>query len=161
MRMTQQDRKVASLGMIALSVLGMVGCGNSGFPTAPTTGVVLCDGKPVANAMVYFEPIASQGGAKTALLGKQGFSFTDENGRFEISTYEPNGGDGAVIGRHRVRVGKGDSQCDCTTNDEQTLMEVDVVEDGTNDFEIVLKKATRKAPTVLMPGDEDEPTDKP
>lgn len=157
--MERQLNTVAGV-VLGILVLGVSGCGNSGFPTAPVTGVVLCEGKPVANAMVYFEPIASQGGAKTALLGKQGFSFTDESGRFEISTYEPNGKDGAVIGRHRVRVGKGDSQCDCTTNDEMTLMEVDVQEGAENDFEIVLKKAVRQPPKVLMPGDEDEPTDK-
>lgn len=130
-------------GFNALLLSAIAGCGSDGFATAPTSGRVVCEGIPVANAMVYFEPLPSgAGGNNNAIVGKQGFSFTDSEGKFVISTYDPGRGDGAVIGRHRVRVGRGDAKCDCVTNDERTLIEVDIKPDVNNEFEIVLPKAT-------------------
>jgi hypothetical protein len=127
--------------LIASELLLMTGCSSGDFPTAQVTGRVVCEGKGVEGAMVYFEPIKGSSG-KDAMAGKQGFSFTDAEGKYVISTYEPGGQDGAVIGKHRVRVGKGKSNCNCSMNDEQDLMEVEVKADGKNEFELVLKKAT-------------------
>jgi hypothetical protein len=125
-------------------IASLVGCGASGrFSTAETEGVVLCEGKPVEGAMVYFSPLATESGsAINALAGKQGFSYTDSQGRFVISTYQPGKGDGAVVGKHRVRVGRGKAQCECAMNDTVDLMEVEIKAGETNTFELVLKKAT-------------------
>ena len=52
------------------------------------------------HVMVFFEPLQE---GKSALVGKQGIAFAEEDGTFVISTYGT--GDGAVVGKHRVRVG--------------------------------------------------------
>ena len=78
------------------------------------------------------------------MVGKQGFAFTDSDGHYVISTYAPGEGDGAVVGKHRVRVGRGDAECDCSMNEEVDLMQVEVKADAENTFELVLNKASRR-----------------
>lgn len=138
------------LGNIAVICL-LAGCGGGGdFPTAPASGHVLCEGKPVPHVMVFFEPLQS---GKSALVGKQGFGIADEKGQFVISTYGEK--DGAVVGRHRVRVGpprSGDHpgfRCACLVNPEVDVMEVDVQKGQKNDFEVVLRKRTASDPQPL------------
>lgn len=132
---------VTTIFITVFSVLTAIGCSSSDFPTAKTIGVVRCKGKPVAFAAVYFEPIQSTG-ANNALVGKQGFGFSDEEGKFVISTYQPAGGDGAVVGMHRVRVGRGDAKCDCAMNEEVDLMQVEVKPGQINEFVLDLQEAT-------------------
>lgn len=136
-------------------VVASIGCGGGDFPTAPVSGTVICEGQPVANAAVYFVPAASEG-AKSAVVGKQGFAFTDSEGKFVISTYTPNGGDGAVVGTHSVSVGKGDSNCDCYMNEEVDLMQVEVKDGEDNVFELVLNKKTSKDRPVLTDEDDED-----
>jgi hypothetical protein len=131
-----------SLSLILGFIVSVIGCSSSDFPTAKVQGVVLCDGKPVQGAAVYFEPIQSEGSDSSAIVGKQGFAFTDAEGKFQISTYFPGQNDGAVIGKHRVRVGKGDAKCDCSLNSEKDLMQVEVKKGEANRFELVLEKAS-------------------
>jgi hypothetical protein len=135
------------------ALLTVVGCGSSEFPTAPVSGTVICEGQPVAAAAIYFEPISS---GDSALVGKQGFAFSDSEGKFTISTYTPTGGDGAVVGKHRVRVGKGDSNCNCYMNDETDLMQVEVKAGEDNVFELVLNKKTAKDRPVLSDEDDED-----
>src|SRR5262245_12585874 len=125
------------------------GCTTSDYPTAKTTGRVICEGQPVPHVIVFFEPMQT---GKSALVGKQGVAHAETDGTFSISTYGEN--DGAVIGHHRVRVGlpRGDDlrdfKCACYINPEVDVMEVDVKK-GKNEFEIVLKKKTgREAPLL-------------
>jgi hypothetical protein len=125
----------------------VVGCGPGGdFPTAPTRGRVVCEGKPVPHVMVFFEPLET---GKSALVGRSGFAVAKEDGTFELSSYGEK--DGAVIGRHRVRVGPPHPEdhprykCDCYLNSEADLMEVEV-KPGKNEFELVLKKKTGREP---------------
>lgn len=127
-------------GMIVLAVL-FLGCSKGDFPTAKTEGVVLCEGKPVVGAAVYFEPLQSTGADASIIVGKQGFAFTDNEGKFQISTYFPGQNDGAVIGKHRVRVGRGDAKCNCQMSDQIDVMQVDVKSGEVNKFELVLKPA--------------------
>jgi hypothetical protein len=119
-------------------VILFAGCGGlQEFPIAETTGTVLCDGKPVAKALVYFVPKKT---ANDSFVGKQGYALTDENGRFTVSTYKEN--DGAVVGKHVVRVGNSEttSKCDCALVADVPLTEVDVKANEKNNFELVLKK---------------------
>ncbi|MCA9028256.1 MAG: hypothetical protein KDA86_23800 [Planctomycetaceae bacterium] len=124
-----------------LSSLLASGCGSGlkEFDTAETTGVVTCNGQPVANVRVYFAPKST--GTNT-LAGKSGWDTTNEDGTFVISTYGDE--DGAVIGTHNVSVGSPhaerfpDFTCDCETNGNLMLMEVEVTADGENHFEIAL-----------------------
>lgn len=140
--------------VVGVTVSLVIGCGSSGFPTAKTIGVVKCQGQPVSGAMVYFEPIST---GDKALVGKQGFAFTDSEGKFEISTYTPNGKDGAVIGKHRVRVGRGDAKCNCAMNEEVDLMQVEIKAGETNEFTLELKVATTadKQKEAIMTDDEE------
>ena len=61
--------------------------------TAPVTGSVTYQGNPVLDGLVTFHP---QGTGNPAL------GNVDENGNFELTTYEK--GDGAVLGEHVVTV---------------------------------------------------------
>src|SRR5262245_58967756 len=99
--MKKMALKATLIALFAAFVGLLAGCGSSGeFPTVPTTGRVLCEGKPVPHVMVFFEPLQN---GKSALVGKQGIGHAEEDGTFVVSTYDE--GDGAVTGRHRVRVG--------------------------------------------------------
>lgn len=75
----------------------LVGC-DSGPKLAPVSGVVKLDGKPYANAMVSFQPIASG----STDPGKGSVGGTDEQGRF-VMMYDGTK-KGAIVGRHRVRI---------------------------------------------------------
>ena len=141
------------LKLLTVGILGFglwLGCGASGeFPTAPTSGKVVCEGKPAPHVMVFFEPLE---GGKSAIVGRSGFAIADEEGRFVLSSYGKN--DGAVVGKHRVRVGPPHREdfpnykCDCYLNSEVDLIPEIEVKPGKNEFELVLKKKTGREPPV-------------
>ena len=137
--------RTLSFVLIGLSMMLVSGCGKGDFPVSPATGRVTCNGQPVGGARVYFEPLETGG---SAIVGKQGSGVTDPDGRFAISTYGQN--DGAVVGRHRVRVGwaNEDSRpatpCPCEVNSEKDIMEVDVKKGEDNEFELALVRKTRR-----------------
>lgn len=85
--------------VILLAGLLSVGCGKTAGdipPTAPVSGVVLLDGKPVDGAMVVFAPVGG---------GRYGaYAITDSAGRFELKASEDV--KGAVPGKYRVQVTK-------------------------------------------------------
>jgi hypothetical protein len=127
------------------------GCGPTGdFPTAATTGKVICEGQPVPFVTVFFEPLQN---GKQALVGRQGIANAEADGTFTVSTYGDN--DGAVVGRHRVRVGppRGGApegfQCNCVLNSEVDVTEVEIKPGQKNEFELVLKKKTGREPKAL------------
>jgi hypothetical protein len=137
---------------LVLFAAGLSGCseGLKEFPCAEASGVVLCDGKPVQGAQVYFSPKMT---GKTAEVGKPGFAFTDEAGRFVLSTY--GSGDGAVVGPHIVRVTTSNEfPCDCVGEETRDLMDVEIVADKENDFKVELPKRT--APVQKNPFDDVE-----
>jgi hypothetical protein len=83
------------VGVILLSILG---CGGS-QKLAPVSGKVTLDGKPLANALVSFQPIAE----KASLEGAPGSSGkTNDQGEFTLMSIK--GGNGAWVGKHRVFV---------------------------------------------------------
>jgi len=144
--------KPAVLTLCLGILVGLSGCGDSikTFPCAEVSGVVLCEGKPVRGAQVYFSPKVT---GKTAEVGKPGFSWTGEDGRFVLSTY--GSGDGAVVGPHIVRVTTSNEfPCDCIGEETRDLMDVEVVADKENDFKVELPKRT--APAPKNPFDDDE-----
>lgn len=143
------------------SMLWLVGCGGSSldeYPTAPVTGRVICDGAPVANVRVYFNPIRSDGSINA---GRPGWATAGSDGSFVVTTYEAE--DGAVVGRHRVMVGGPhpekvpNFECDCETDSNAELMTVEVVE-GDNVFEIVLPaaKSTKRGKPRVSEDDLDD-----
>lgn len=78
-----------------LLALAAAGCGKAKPATAPVTGRVLLDGKPVAGAAVMLEPVGG---------GVPARGSTGGDGSFTLSTFGRD--DGALVGRHRVSVSK-------------------------------------------------------
>ena len=137
---------------LILFATGLSGCseGLKEFPCADASGIVLCEGKPVQGALVYFSPKMT---GKSAEVGKPGFAVTDEAGRFILTTYGTQ--DGAVVGQHVVRVTTGkEFPCDCVGEETRDLMDVEIVADKENEFKVELPKRT--APVQKNPFDDVE-----
>jgi hypothetical protein len=94
---------LASWSLISLVTLHFAGCSSydkwkEGRPkTYFTSGTVLLDGTPVAGVTVTFQPADE-------MTGKPGWAVTDEDGYFEVQTFDP--GDGLTEGTHRVALKK-------------------------------------------------------
>ncbi len=144
--------KTTPLRSLFVMSLALSGCseGLKEFPCAEVSGVVLCEGNPVQGALVYFSPKMT---GKSAEVGKPAFAVTDETGRFVLSTYGTQ--DGAVVGPHVVRVTTGkEYPCDCVGEETRDLMDVEIVADKANEFEVKLPKRT--APVQKNPFDDEE-----
>jgi hypothetical protein len=89
--------RLAGRLLLAMAVLALpaAGCGKAKPATAPVTGRVLLDGRPVADAAVMFEPV--DGGVPAR-------GSTRDDGGFTLSTFARD--DGAIVGRHRVSISK-------------------------------------------------------
>ena len=74
------------------------GCRTSPYEIAPVSGTVQLEGKPLADAVVNFQPIATDGND----AGPGSTGRTDENGKFVLKTVDDF--DGAVVGKHKVRI---------------------------------------------------------
>ncbi len=85
---------------LGLAVTVCCGCQSERFPVAPASGTVTLNGKPLPNAHVLVQPV-SQG--TTFEIGPESVGLTDAEGRFTLSTIEPER-KGAMIGKHRVSV---------------------------------------------------------
>jgi hypothetical protein len=75
-----------------------LGCGRSG-KLAPVSGSVTLDGKPLAGALVSFQPVASQG----TVAGIGSYGTTDAAGKYSLRTTDTDS-TGAVLGNHRVEI---------------------------------------------------------
>lgn len=82
------------LTLVAM-MLTVIGCGGKSVKLVPAEGVVKLDGKPARGIMVQFMPDGTRGGS-----GPTSFGVTDEQGRFQLKTYENQ--DGATPGPHLV-----------------------------------------------------------
>jgi hypothetical protein len=94
-----------SLGVMLL--LSCVGCGGGGddfeAKLAPVSGTIKVDGKPEAGLLISFEPLQDTSSAKaSSIVGKGSIGTTNAEGKYELSYGD--GGAGAVIGNHLVRV---------------------------------------------------------
>ncbi|HEY3965854.1 MAG TPA: carboxypeptidase-like regulatory domain-containing protein [Planctomycetaceae bacterium] len=103
---TDSKRRAKSVGVyVVTAVIFAAGCGNSGLiegdvPVFPVTGKVTFAGKPLPRAVVTLTPADLPPGAKWEAPATGG--VTDEDGEFELSTY--NAGDGAPAGTYFVTV---------------------------------------------------------
>jgi hypothetical protein len=81
------------------ALLVLAGCGQPMAPAGPqpypVRGKVLDQGKPAVGFHVAFHPLAQWDGPKFAPS-----ATTDENGEFQLRSYEP--GDGAPVGEYAV-----------------------------------------------------------
>jgi hypothetical protein len=70
----------------------VVGCGPRRPATAPVSGRVTFNGKPLTTGQVMFYPDR----------GRTSVSPIDADGRYRLTTFKP--GDGALLGHHRVTI---------------------------------------------------------
>jgi hypothetical protein len=82
----------------AVCVVGAVGCQSD---VVPVSGRVTLDGKPLASAVVTFQPIGSGPMAETTTAGSVG--RTDSEGRFVLRLVSPERY-GAAVGEHVVTI---------------------------------------------------------
>jgi hypothetical protein len=82
-------------------VLSLAGCGGGSHETAPVSGQVMLDGKPLANAMVMFVPEAGAG-AKDPVPSAVG--TTGDDGRYSLVLQSGAKKTGAVVGKHKVMI---------------------------------------------------------
>lgn len=130
----------------------VAGCsGGSKHSVEKVTGTVLCDGKPVPNVRVYFAPLSN--GKNRLDVGRSGQGNARDNGTFVVSTYGTD--DGAIVGKHEVMVSTPHPEdfpnfnCDCETNGNQAVGQVEVKAGVVNDFEIVLPpKVAKNKPSI-------------
>ena len=134
--------------LIAVFVVGalvLAGCSGSRYPTAPVSGTVKMNGKPLPSAAMTFQPMGG---------GMASVGVTDTNGRYtlEFLTGEVVG---AVVAKHRViirthrKANTEDTSSDRANpsardpiprryNDESELT-MEVPEDGTDSADFDLK----------------------
>jgi hypothetical protein len=86
-----QARRAVFCLLIGLSPL-TVGCSDGRPERVPVSGVVKIDGVPLTQGSITFLPTK----------GRVSFGQLDDQGRFELMTYEP--GDGAPLGMSKVAV---------------------------------------------------------
>jgi hypothetical protein len=105
MRPNSTSNFLALLGLCCV----LLGCSQSNrTKTYPVRGTVTYRGKPVSDASVEF---LAPGASRPAT------GVTDGNGRFRLTTFEPD--DGAIVGAHVVTVIKIGSQPPAATNPGQ------------------------------------------
>lgn len=85
------------VGFACLAVfMGIPGCGRSLPPTAPVSGSVMLNDKPLTKGMVHFIPDNSKGTA-----GRMAVATIESDGRFSgASCFQKN--DGALVGFHKI-----------------------------------------------------------
>jgi hypothetical protein len=79
-----------------LVLLFVAGCNGQGI--VPVSGRITLDGRPLANAVVLFEPNDDRHNPGMGSTGE-----TDADGRYELRQIQPDRA-GAVVGRHRVSI---------------------------------------------------------
>lgn len=140
---------------VAFYILCICGCGDGRLETYLVKGrVTFTDGAPLPRGTIEFQPALQAVNAKSAdptgRVGARG--AINEDGTFEMSTFEP--GDGAIEGKHRVLVTAGlpPGPIDPFAPNSKPLiharfqrfetsgLEFTVTPDGENDFEITVER---------------------
>jgi len=130
---------IAGLGA---AIFGGWGCSGDSTPTAPVSGKVTLDGKPLANINVLFQPA---GGANRE-PGVGSVGITDAQGVFTLKL-SGSGKHGAVVGQHVVtlmeKTNPADDQ-DAGGTDKPVVSRIPVeYSNGTAKFEV--KSGTNQA----------------
>ena len=87
--------------MAVALALSLAGCSQTPSGIVPVSGRVTLSGKPLAGAVVTFQPVEPLAPSSKALGGAVG--RTDSDGRFVLRFIEPDVA-GAVAGRHVVTI---------------------------------------------------------
>ncbi|GIS63091.1 MAG TPA: hypothetical protein DCE39_13440 [Planctomycetaceae bacterium] len=116
-------------------------------PLASVSGTITLDGKPLANATVFFDPVTDMKNAEQRQTGSS-IGRSDEQGVYTLAY--PGGHSGAVIGMHTVRVNKTDKnglEILAKKYHRQSQMKHEV-KDGSNTIDLPL----RSEPTAAAGG---------
>ena len=98
--MKTRSRVPGWLLLLAISTLAIGACSHAPKGIAPVSGRVRLDGKPLAGAVITFQPVR---GTATADSAGGSFGHTDAEGRFTLRLVEPDV-PGAAVGRHTVTI---------------------------------------------------------
>jgi hypothetical protein len=107
---------------VSCLVVAVVAAGCGGTKTSPVEGVVLLDGKPLADASIQFVP---QG------TGRDATGQTNQNGEFAMSTFQPR--DGVLPGTYKIVI-------------TPPLGAVDTTQYGSSDDAMAAASKAKKAP---------------
>jgi hypothetical protein len=88
------------LPVLAAVALFSVGCSSDPYETAPVSGQITLDGKPVPKAAVMFSPIATTGHLNP---GPGSYGITDSEGRYSLKLIGKETR-GVVVGKHKIRI---------------------------------------------------------
>jgi hypothetical protein len=102
-------------GAVLCCALGTVGCHDD---VVPVSGRVTLDGKPLANAVVTFQPMGSGKSAETTTTGSVG--RTDSEGTFVLRLVSPDRY-GAAVGDHVVTISTPTGESDAAPADKALL----------------------------------------
>lgn len=127
------DRTVRAFTIVPLFATGLLslfaGCGSGDrVEVYPTKGVVLFNGEPMmGGGAISFVPLDNQ-------LGKAAGGMIDKEGKFTMSTYDPD--DGSMAGKFRVVV------MQSTVEEIETVGDTDVegAEDTSGEFTVPVAK---------------------
>ncbi len=130
----------------ALAALLPAGCEGTSYKTAPVSGRVTLDGKPLPKATVMFIP--AEGAAGKATLPSSA-GLTDEAGHYSLVLNSGSKKEGAVVGKHKVVILLGAGAADDTKPtfhkqlpqkyNRKTELERDVPPEGRGDVDFDLK----------------------
>ncbi len=90
-------RSVGAVLILSAAFVLLQGCGQSGPALYPVSGKVQCDGKPVADATVFFHRAG-----KTDIGEPVPYGTTGPDGSYQLGTNVP--GDGAVAGDYVITI---------------------------------------------------------
>jgi predicted small lipoprotein YifL len=90
-------RSVGAVLILSAAFVTLQGCGQSGPALYPVSGKVQCDGKPVADATVFFHRAG-----KTDIGEPVPYGTTGQDGSFQLGTNVP--GDGALAGDYVITI---------------------------------------------------------
>jgi hypothetical protein len=88
-----------ALLVLAALALSLAGCRGGSYKTAPVSGRVLLDGKPLPDALVMFVPVTAPGNKDDL---PSSFATTGPDGRYSLKLQSGSQSAGAVVGKHKV-----------------------------------------------------------
>jgi hypothetical protein len=132
-----QQPRAWQIGLVGGLALGLACTARDGVELAPVEGVVLLEGRPLANVGVTFLPEGK---------GPLASGNTNAAGEFRLSTLRP--GDGAPVGRHRVVLGPSEEGAAAVAvppeygRPETTPLSVEVLPGQVNRVRLPLKRGS-------------------
>ena len=96
-------RRALSLSVpVAFSLLLIVGCGGRDYELVPVSGRITLNEEPLAGINVSFQPKGKT--PKDLLPGPGSYGRADADGRYSLKTADLENDEGAVVGKHVVRL---------------------------------------------------------